>query len=62
MIGDEVNIAERIEASALRDQILISERTYQAIKSDVEVTPLQDTKVRGRREPVHVYSVVRLRP
>lgn len=61
VIGDEVNIAERIEESALRGQVLISERTYQAVKADVEAMPLLEAKVRGRKEPVQVYSVVRLR-
>jgi len=57
VIGDEVNLAQRIESQSPKGEILISDRTYEAVKDYVEVTPLGKLTVKGREAPVEVYSV-----
>lgn len=61
VVGDGVNVAQRIESAAVKGQILISESTYQAVEDEVEATPLPDVQVKGRSEPVRLYSVARMR-
>lgn len=59
VIGDEVNIASRIEAHSLRGQILISEATYQIARDFVEVGAPNRVHVKGKREPVCLYELIR---
>lgn len=58
VIGDSVNLAARIEAYALRGQVLISEATLQAA-GDIEVGPENAVHIKGRREPIAMYEVRR---
>jgi adenylate cyclase len=57
VIGDEVNLASRIEAQSLRGQILISENTYRLARSFVLVGEPNKVKVKGRREAVTLYDL-----
>ncbi|MBI3987336.1 MAG: HAMP domain-containing protein [Lentisphaerae bacterium] len=61
VIGDEVNLAQRIEAISQKGQVLVSESTYRAVEKQVDVLPLPETKVKGRKNPVSIYSVLRYR-
>jgi len=54
VIGDAVNVAQRLQAGAAAGQILLSERTYQLVQDCVAVTMLGPLAVKGRSEPVHV--------
>lgn len=58
-IGNTVNIASRIEEAAkpLGIDILISETTWMKVKDQFRTKDLGLIELRGKTEPVHVYSV-----
>jgi len=58
VIGDEVNLASRIEAQSLRGQVLISENTYALSKDFVSVGEPNYVQVKGKKEPVCLYELV----
>jgi len=58
VIGDNVNLAARLEENAGPGQLIISESTYGEVKDIVEVKKLLDMKVKGREKAVSVYEVV----
>lgn len=64
VIGDAVNLAQRIESQTkvTGATVLISETTYRAVAQHVTVEPLQPVKVKGKQEPVRLFSVTGLLP
>lgn len=58
VIGDEVNLASRIEAHSLRGQILISENTWQLARDYVEVGDVNEVKVKGRSGTVRMMELL----
>ena len=61
-IGDTVNLAQRLEANAPNGGILISHETHQLVRGIFEVTALAPITVKGKREPIQVYTVNGVRP
>jgi class 3 adenylate cyclase len=59
-IGDTVVLAKRLQESAEGASILISEEVYRQVKEIVRVTEMGLIMVKGRSEPVRVYSVLGL--
>ena len=57
LIGDNVNIASRLEHLSKRDGILISHATYKMIKDRVKVVPTPALKLKGIKEPIQAYLV-----
>ncbi len=57
-IGDTVNTASRIEASAAGDQVLISKDVYEVIKDRVKVIDAGDRMFKNKKEPITCYEVV----
>lgn len=58
VIGDEVNLASRVEAHSLRGQILISENCYQKAKHFIEVGSKNTVRVKGKDDVVNLYELV----
>ena len=58
VIGDEVNLASRIEAYSLRGQVLISESTYGRVRDYVTASAPMDVYVKGKKDPVYLYEVL----
>lgn len=56
-IGDNVNTAQRLESSAPRDGILISETTYKLVKNVVEAEPAESIKLKGKQASVQAYII-----
>jgi adenylate cyclase len=54
IIGEEVNIASRIEALSLRGQILMSEATYAHCRDFVQASEPMEVHVKGKTELVRV--------
>ncbi|MDQ3006057.1 MAG: tetratricopeptide repeat protein [Chloroflexota bacterium] len=61
-IGDTVNLANRVESAAPLDGILISHNTYQHVRGIFDVTALEPITVKGKSEPIQVYTVNGLKP
>jgi predicted ATPase/class 3 adenylate cyclase len=61
-IGNTVNVANRLEQAAPRGGILISYDTYQHVRGVFDVTVLQPITVKGKSEPIQVYTVNSVRP
>jgi class 3 adenylate cyclase len=55
VIGDNVNLAQRIEVKTGRGQTLISESTYEEVEKYVFATPLPPERVKGKSKPVRLY-------
>jgi adenylate cyclase len=58
VIGEEVNIAARIEALALRGQVLISEATFERVKDFAQVGEPMGVHVKGRAAPMEVHEAL----
>ena len=58
VIGDEVNLASRIEAFSLRGQVLISQSTYDRCKDFIETSGPIDIHVKGKPQPVSLREVI----
>jgi adenylate cyclase len=61
VIGDSVNLAARLVDNARpAGRILISHRTYEAVRDLIQVKGLGPLKVKGKEEEVEVYEVLSL--
>jgi adenylate cyclase len=60
-IGDNVNLAQRLESVAGAGQILISSATYERVKHRVVARMLDPIKLKGKTEKVISYEVESLR-
>jgi class 3 adenylate cyclase len=60
-IGDNVNLAQRLESVAEKGQILISSATYERVKHKVIARMLDPIKLKGKSEKVIAYEVEGLR-
>jgi adenylate cyclase len=58
VIGDEVNLASRIEAFSLRGQVLISQSTYERCKDFIETSDTMDIHVKGKPQPVSLRELI----
>ena len=58
VIGDEVNLASRIEAYSLRGQVLISESTRRHVQDRVTLGEPMDVIVKGKKQPVNLFEVL----
>ena len=58
VIGNQVNVAARLESLAKADQILLSQRTYSKVKALVEVEEMGEIKVKGIHNPVKVHNIL----
>jgi adenylate cyclase len=61
VIGDNVNLAARLESQAKGGQILIAGSMYAALADAVEARRLGPMKVKGKEEEIEVYEVVGVR-
>ena len=57
VIGDEVNIAARMQGIAKPGEVLISDNTYRHVADAVRVTPLEPITFKGKNTVVAVYRV-----
>ncbi|MCU7870939.1 MAG: PilZ domain-containing protein [Candidatus Thiodiazotropha sp. (ex Lucinoma borealis)] len=58
VIGDEVNLASRIEAYSLRGQILLSDRSRTLADDYIEVGEPNQVVVKGKQVPVTLYELL----
>ena len=61
IIGDTVNVAQRLEEMASTGQILISDSTYQVVKDQVIVRDLPPLNLKGRKESLVPHLLVGIR-
>ena len=57
VLGSDVNLAQRLEASATPGQIMISHRTYEQVKQEIDTREIGEIKVKGFEHAVQVYEV-----
>jgi adenylate cyclase len=57
VIGDDVNLASRLNGLAAAGETIISESTYNLVKDLVEVEPQEEAKVKGKVKAVKTYLV-----
>jgi class 3 adenylate cyclase len=58
VIGDAVNVRQRLQAAARPGQILITESTYQRVRESFECKPVGEATFKHREASVMVYEVV----
>ncbi len=60
-LGDAINVAARMEQTAVPGTIQITEDTLRAVAGQFEVEPLGGIEVKGKAAPVSAYRVLRRR-
>jgi adenylate cyclase len=60
-IGDAVNTASRLCSIAKPGEIILSANTQRLVDDKVETTSLTPVRVKGKAEPLEIYSVIGLR-
>jgi class 3 adenylate cyclase len=58
IIGNHVNLAERIEGAAVAGEILISEATHELVRSRFECVEREPIGVKGFHEAIRTYQVI----
>ena len=62
VIGDNVNLAARLEANAPAGKVYVSASTYNETKDRIEYAELEAIKVKGKKEPVRIFDPVKVKP
>jgi class 3 adenylate cyclase len=57
VIGNQVNVAARLESKAKSGQILVSQRTYRHVMDIVEEECMGEIEVKGIHNPVRTYNI-----
>jgi adenylate cyclase len=60
-IGDPVNTASRLCSIAKAGEIILSEATFEKVKHDIAVVPLDPVRVKGKADELRIYNAVGLR-
>ena len=58
LFGDVVNVAARMQNSAMPGTVLISADTYHLVKELFEFKPRGATEVRGKSAPIETYELL----
>jgi len=61
VMGDIVNTAQRLQTSATKGTILVSESVYNETKDEVEYGDSMELQVKNKEKPIKAYSPVRLK-
>ncbi len=63
VIGDNVNLASRIEAynSILKTSFLISQYTYEYVKDYIDTVKLSQVNIKGKSKPIDIYEVLKIK-
>jgi len=58
VIGDTVNVAARLEGVAGPDEVIITQNTRDLIGESFKLKELKPVKVKGKTEPLYIFSVL----
>lgn len=58
VIGDTVNIAQRLQSAAAPGQIIINQTAYELIKESFKCIKIDDVLLKNKQNPVTIYNVV----
>ncbi|MCG3114465.1 MAG: adenylate/guanylate cyclase domain-containing protein [Candidatus Manganitrophus sp. SA1] len=58
VIGDEVNLAARIQSKSGKQKILICPETFKAVQGEIKTIALEPVMLKGKSHPVQIYEVV----
>lgn len=61
VVGDEVSLAQRLEASAEAGQILLTQATFEQVRERVESRERAPMQIKGRAAPIWTYEVIGLK-
>ena len=57
VVGDVVNLAERISVLAAADQVLVDPATHERVHADLETRQIHTLRLRGKKDPIVVWEV-----
>jgi adenylate cyclase len=58
VIGDAVNVAQRLQASSTPNQIVIAEHAYEQVKESFQCNRIGEIQLRNKALPVVIYEVI----
>jgi adenylate cyclase len=58
VIGDTVNVSQRLQGVAKPNQIIVSEKVYQLLKESFQLQPVGEVLLKNKEKPVMTYEVV----
>jgi class 3 adenylate cyclase/DNA-binding response OmpR family regulator len=58
VVGDAVNVSQRLQAHAIEGQVLISQQVYGLVQEYVEAQPVGMVEIRGHAQPEPAFEVV----
>jgi len=58
VIGDAVNLAQRLQSAAKAGQIVITAETYEKAKESFKCEKLGEVTLKNKSKPVTIYEVV----
>lgn len=61
VMGDIVNIAQRLQSAAGTDEIYVSKEIYELTKNEIEYNELEPVKIKGKEKPVIPYKPVSIK-
>jgi class 3 adenylate cyclase len=62
LVGDAVNLCQRLQQFAKGGETILSEPTYRALDGSVDAQALPPAQVKGRHAPVQAYRIAALTP
>ena len=57
VIGDAVNLAQRLESQSRAGEVLVSQAVYEKVSSWVQAVPREPVKLKGKSKPVPLWEV-----
>ena len=58
VLGDVVNIAQRLQSAAIDGQILINERLNEKVKDDISTNPIGARPLKNKSNPQELFEIL----